>query len=87
MVTGGVNLENVAQYLAAGVAAVGVGEIILEREAIAGRKCRRIDRQCPSLCGRNQGRAVKGVKSKVCIWESLSRSYRRRSLPSFSFFN
>ena len=34
VVTGGVNLENVAQYLAAGVAAVGVGEIILERAAI-----------------------------------------------------
>lgn len=34
VVTGGVNLENVGQYLAAGVAAVGVGEIILEREAI-----------------------------------------------------
>jgi 2-dehydro-3-deoxyphosphogluconate aldolase / (4S)-4-hydroxy-2-oxoglutarate aldolase len=34
VVTGGVNLENVAQYLAAGVAAVGVGEIILEREVI-----------------------------------------------------
>jgi 2-dehydro-3-deoxyphosphogluconate aldolase/(4S)-4-hydroxy-2-oxoglutarate aldolase len=34
VVTGGVNLENVEQYLAAGVAAVGVGEIILERAAI-----------------------------------------------------
>jgi 2-dehydro-3-deoxyphosphogluconate aldolase/(4S)-4-hydroxy-2-oxoglutarate aldolase len=34
VVTGGVNLENVGQYLAAGVAAVGVGEIILERAAI-----------------------------------------------------
>jgi 2-dehydro-3-deoxyphosphogluconate aldolase / (4S)-4-hydroxy-2-oxoglutarate aldolase len=34
VVTGGVNLENVAQFLAAGVAAVGVGEIILERAAI-----------------------------------------------------
>jgi 2-dehydro-3-deoxyphosphogluconate aldolase / (4S)-4-hydroxy-2-oxoglutarate aldolase len=35
VVTGGVNLDNVGQYLAEGVAAVGVGEVILEREAIA----------------------------------------------------
>jgi 2-dehydro-3-deoxyphosphogluconate aldolase/(4S)-4-hydroxy-2-oxoglutarate aldolase len=34
VVTGGVNLENVTQFLAAGVAAVGVGEVILERAAI-----------------------------------------------------
>ena len=34
VVTGGVNLDNVGQYLAAGVAAVGVGEILLERAAI-----------------------------------------------------
>jgi len=34
VVTGGVNLENVGQFLAAGVAAVGVGEIIFAREAI-----------------------------------------------------
>lgn len=34
VVTGGVNLENVAQFLDAGVAAVGVGEIIFAREAI-----------------------------------------------------
>jgi len=34
VVTGGVNLENVGQFLAAGVAAVGVGEIIFTREAI-----------------------------------------------------
>jgi 2-dehydro-3-deoxyphosphogluconate aldolase/(4S)-4-hydroxy-2-oxoglutarate aldolase len=35
VVTGGVNLDNIGQYLAEGVAAVGVGEVILEREAIA----------------------------------------------------
>lgn len=34
VVTGGVNLENVSQFLAAGATAVGVGEIIFEREAI-----------------------------------------------------
>jgi 2-dehydro-3-deoxyphosphogluconate aldolase / (4S)-4-hydroxy-2-oxoglutarate aldolase len=34
VVTGGVNLENVGQFLAAGVAAVGVGEIIFAQEAI-----------------------------------------------------
>jgi 2-dehydro-3-deoxyphosphogluconate aldolase / (4S)-4-hydroxy-2-oxoglutarate aldolase len=34
VVTGSVNLENVGQFLAAGVTAVGVGEIILERAAI-----------------------------------------------------
>jgi 2-dehydro-3-deoxyphosphogluconate aldolase/(4S)-4-hydroxy-2-oxoglutarate aldolase len=34
VVTGGVNLENVPSYLAAGVAAVGVGEGILEEAAI-----------------------------------------------------
>jgi 2-dehydro-3-deoxyphosphogluconate aldolase / (4S)-4-hydroxy-2-oxoglutarate aldolase len=34
VVTGGVNLDNVTQFLAAGVAAVGVGEIIFERDAI-----------------------------------------------------
>lgn len=34
VVTGGVNLENVAHFLAAGVTAVGVGEIIFAREAI-----------------------------------------------------
>jgi 2-dehydro-3-deoxyphosphogluconate aldolase / (4S)-4-hydroxy-2-oxoglutarate aldolase len=34
VVTGGVNLENVGQFLTAGVAAVGVGEIIFAREAI-----------------------------------------------------
>jgi 2-dehydro-3-deoxyphosphogluconate aldolase/(4S)-4-hydroxy-2-oxoglutarate aldolase len=34
VVTGSVNRENVGQFLAAGVTAVGVGEIILERAAI-----------------------------------------------------
>ncbi len=34
VVTGSVNLENVGHYLSAGVAAVGVGEIILESAAI-----------------------------------------------------
>src|SRR4029434_10595900 len=35
VVTGGVNLDNIGQYLAEGRAAVGVGKVILEREAIA----------------------------------------------------
>jgi 2-dehydro-3-deoxyphosphogluconate aldolase/(4S)-4-hydroxy-2-oxoglutarate aldolase len=34
VVTGGVNLENVGQFLAAGVAAVGVGEIIFGHDAV-----------------------------------------------------
>ena len=34
VVTGSVNLENVGQFLAAGVTAVGVGESIFESEAI-----------------------------------------------------
>lgn len=34
VVTGSVNLDNVAQFLASGVAAVGVGEIILATQAI-----------------------------------------------------
>jgi 2-dehydro-3-deoxyphosphogluconate aldolase / (4S)-4-hydroxy-2-oxoglutarate aldolase len=34
VITGGVNLENVAEYLAAGAAAVGVGEIILQHAAL-----------------------------------------------------
>jgi 2-dehydro-3-deoxyphosphogluconate aldolase/(4S)-4-hydroxy-2-oxoglutarate aldolase len=60
VVTGGVNLENVAQYLTAGVAAVGVGEIILEREAIEAGNVGGI-----TVNARRFVDAIKAARSKV----------------------
>jgi 2-dehydro-3-deoxyphosphogluconate aldolase / (4S)-4-hydroxy-2-oxoglutarate aldolase len=59
VVTGGVNLDNVAQYLAAGVAAVGVGEIILERAAIQAGNVAAI-----TANGRRFVDAIKSARSK-----------------------
>jgi 2-dehydro-3-deoxyphosphogluconate aldolase/(4S)-4-hydroxy-2-oxoglutarate aldolase len=59
VVTGGVNLENLAQYLAAGVAAVGVGEIILERAAIQAGNVGAI-----TANGRRFVDAIKSARSK-----------------------
>lgn len=60
VVTGGVNLENVGQYLAAGVAAVGVGEIILEREAIEAANVGQI-----TVNARRFVDAIKAARSKA----------------------
>jgi len=60
VVTGGVNLENVAQYLTAGVAAVGVGEIILKREAIEAGNVGGI-----TVNARRFVDAIKAARSKV----------------------
>ena len=60
VVTGGVTLENVGQYLAAGVAAVGVGEIILEREAIEAANVGQI-----TVNARRFVDAIKAARSKA----------------------
>jgi len=60
VVTGGVDLENVGQYLAAGVAAVGVGEIILDREAIEAANVGQI-----TVNARRFVDAIKAARSKA----------------------
>jgi 2-dehydro-3-deoxyphosphogluconate aldolase/(4S)-4-hydroxy-2-oxoglutarate aldolase len=66
VVTGGVNLENVGQYLAAGVAAVGVGEIILEREAIEAANVGQITVNARRFVDAIKAARSKAQTSKVC---------------------
>jgi 2-dehydro-3-deoxyphosphogluconate aldolase/(4S)-4-hydroxy-2-oxoglutarate aldolase len=61
VVTGGVNLENVGQYLSAGVAAVGVGEVILERAAIQAGNVDAITANARRFVD-----AIKAARSKEC---------------------